>query len=80
MHDVISGRPQNRISMNRIPGFMIPRFGFPFFRRMTNTQAGSHSTAPKATPPVGAAHGQDLRSRNALVFLTGWMVSVVQAV
>ncbi len=45
-----------------------------------NTQAGSHSVAPNATPPVGAAQGRDLRSIEALVFLTAWFVSVVLAV
>ena len=47
---------------------------------MTSAEAGNHSTAPRATPPVGAAQGRDLRSREALVSLTAWIVSVVLAV
>lgn len=69
----IIGKPHSRISINKSP-----RFDLPFFRRMTNAQAGSHSTVPKATPPVGAAHGQDFRSRDAP--WTCWMVRVVLAV
>jgi hypothetical protein len=72
-HDVIIGRPQSRIISNRIP-----RFDLPFFRRATNTQPGSHSTAPKATPPDDSAQGRDFRSSKAL--WTAWMVSVVLAV
>ena len=45
---------------------------------MTNVQAGSHSTAPSATPPDDTAHGRDFRSSDAL--WTCWMVSVVLAV
>jgi hypothetical protein len=45
---------------------------------MTNAQAGSHSTAPKATAPGDARPGSGLRSRNAPA--AGWMVSVALAV
>jgi hypothetical protein len=45
---------------------------------MTKAQAGSHSTAPKATPPVVAAQGRDFRTRDAL--WASWIVRVVLAV
>ena len=75
MHDEIIGRPHSRISSHRVPFF-----DFPFLRRKTNTQAGSHITAPKATPREATAQGRAPRSREALVFLTGSIVSVVLAV
>jgi hypothetical protein len=44
---------------------------------MTNAQVGSHSTAPRATPPEVTAQDRDLRSSDAL--WADWIVSVVLA-